>query len=129
MGGTSPGANQLWVAAPAASAALQIVRSRRIGVADDRELRFAVAVAETARHGAPQTARGPRGEGAPSRLQGFEARGVTEACTLWTVAPGSVSVSISALVDTGLPPNDDYGSGWPCVAPCPEGKGGFGHNG
>ena len=35
---------QLWVAAPAASAALQIVRSRRIGVADDRELRFAVAV-------------------------------------------------------------------------------------
>jgi DNA-3-methyladenine glycosylase len=35
---------QLWVAAPAASAALQIVRSRRIGLADDLELRFAVAV-------------------------------------------------------------------------------------
>lgn len=33
----------LWVAAPAASASLQIVRSRRIGVADDLELRFAVA--------------------------------------------------------------------------------------
>ena len=32
----------LWVAAPAASAALQIMRSRRIGVADDLELRFAV---------------------------------------------------------------------------------------
>jgi hypothetical protein len=30
------------VAAPAASAALQIMRSRRIGVADDLELRFAV---------------------------------------------------------------------------------------
>ena len=32
----------LWVAAPVASAALQIVRSRRIGVADDLALRFAV---------------------------------------------------------------------------------------
>jgi DNA-3-methyladenine glycosylase len=33
---------RLWVAMPAASAALQIVRSRRIGVADDLELRFSV---------------------------------------------------------------------------------------
>jgi DNA-3-methyladenine glycosylase len=32
----------LWVAMPAASDALQIVRSRRIGVADDLELRFSV---------------------------------------------------------------------------------------
>ena len=32
----------LWVAMPASSAALQIVRSRRIGVADDLELRFSV---------------------------------------------------------------------------------------
>jgi len=32
----------LWVAAPAASAVLQIVRSRRIGMADDLELRFSV---------------------------------------------------------------------------------------
>ena len=34
---------QLWVAAPASSTTLQIVRSRRIGVADALELRFAVA--------------------------------------------------------------------------------------
>ena len=34
--------HHLWVAAPASSASLQIVRSRRIGVANDLELRFAV---------------------------------------------------------------------------------------
>jgi DNA-3-methyladenine glycosylase len=33
----------LWVAAPTASAVLQIVCSRRIGVADDLELRFSIA--------------------------------------------------------------------------------------
>ena len=34
---------RLWVAMPPVAPALQIVRSRRIGVADDLELRFAVA--------------------------------------------------------------------------------------
>jgi DNA-3-methyladenine glycosylase len=34
---------RLWVATPASAAALQITRSRRMGVADDLPLRFAVA--------------------------------------------------------------------------------------
>jgi len=58
---------RLWVALPPVAPVLQIVRSRRIGVADDRELRFAVVFRCTGGAWCPWSARREAGTASGSR--------------------------------------------------------------